>query len=151
MTAILYLVLRISLAVVLYIFIWSIIRTLKDESSQQANLVSSGKRQPIQIIVQEDGKPPVTHLFTQNKISIGRKSGCTISLKDDALSSIHANIAYHHAQWWIEDVNSKNGTYLNKIKILSPTVITSKDVIKCGNTLFKIDVNEFPTYGGDHG
>jgi pSer/pThr/pTyr-binding forkhead associated (FHA) protein len=71
---------------------------------------------------------------------IGRGSHSDISVTDDALSVNHARISFHHAQWWLEDIGSTNGTFLNKDQISVPTVIISGDNFKCGNTSFAVRI-----------
>jgi pSer/pThr/pTyr-binding forkhead associated (FHA) protein len=60
---------------------------------------------------------------------------------DEAMSAHHARISYHHTQWWLEDLNSTNGTFLNRDQVSVPTVIISGDEIKCGNTLLTIRID----------
>ena len=72
---------------------------------------------------------------------IGRDTHCDLSVLDEALSSHHARITFHHGQWWLEDLNSRNGTLLNREKLNTPAVIITGDQFKCGNTLFDIRVD----------
>ena len=72
---------------------------------------------------------------------IGRDTHCDLSVLDEALSSHHARITFHHGQWWLEDLNSRNGTFLNREKLNTPAVIITGDQFKCGNTLFDIRVD----------
>ena len=71
---------------------------------------------------------------------IGRDTKCDLSVMDEALSAHHARIAYHHGQWWLEDLNSTNGTFLNHEKLIAPAVVITGDQFKCGNTLFNIRI-----------
>lgn len=71
--------------------------------------------------------------FSQAEISIGRDPGCDIPIFDETISARHAQLTYHHNQWWLEDLTSTNGTRLNAARITTPTVITSGDEIQCGN------------------
>ena len=48
---------------------------------------------------------------------IGRDTHCDLSVMDEALSAHHARITFHHGQWWLEDLNSTNGTFLNREKL----------------------------------
>jgi predicted component of type VI protein secretion system len=140
MTATVVLVLRIGLAVVVYFFLWRVLQTLSQELKQQGTILSSQKKPGIHLKAKmEDGKEFEYHLW-QTEIMIGRGSHCDISLTDDALSANHARISFHHAQWWLEDIGSTNGTFLNKDRISVPTVIISGDNFKCGNTSFAVHI-----------
>lgn len=141
MTATVVLVLRVGLAFVLYIFLWRVLQTLWQELKQQGTILSSQKKPGIHMDARmEDGKELKFH-FWQNEITIGRGSHCHISLPDEALSASHARLSFHHGQWWLEDIGSTNGTFLNKEKIILPTVIITGDQIKCGNTIFSLRID----------
>jgi pSer/pThr/pTyr-binding forkhead associated (FHA) protein len=51
-------------------------------------------------------------------------------------------MTYHHGQWWLEDLASTNGTFLNNTPISMPTVITSGDEISCGSVSLTISLSE---------
>ena len=36
-------------------------------------------------------------------------------------------LTYRQSQWWIEDLHSTNGTFLNQEAVLEPVVITDGD------------------------
>jgi pSer/pThr/pTyr-binding forkhead associated (FHA) protein len=86
--------------------------------------------------------PETVRLFSQPEIMIGRDPGCDLSMLDEALSAHHARLAHHHGQWWLEDLNSTNGTILNREKLTTPAVVITGDEFKCGNTVFDIQVED---------
>jgi len=133
--------LRILLAGALYIFLGWVLITLWQEVRQQGILLASQKKPGIHINAKlEDGKEYKYH-FWQTEITIGRDTNCDITLADDALSAHHAHISYHHTQWWLEDLASTNGTFLNKSQVTVPTVIITDDQFKSGNTIFTIRID----------
>jgi pSer/pThr/pTyr-binding forkhead associated (FHA) protein len=141
MTAIIVLGLRILLAGALYIFLgWALI-TLWQELKQQGDSLASQKKPGIHIDVRLDNGKEDTYHFRQSEIAIGRNANCDISVIDEAISAHHARLSYHHAQWWLEDLSSTNGTFLNKDQVYVPTVIISGDEFRCGNTLFTIRID----------
>jgi len=141
MTATVVLVLRVGLAILLYVFFWRLLQTLWQDLKQQGTLLSSQKKPGIHVdAIMENGKDFKYH-FWQSEIVIGRGSHCDISLADEALSASHVRISYHHGQWWLEDLGSTNGTFLNKDQIAVPTVIITGDQFKCGNTLFSVRID----------
>lgn len=44
---------------------------------------------------------------------IGRDPGCTVCLPPMYVSGHHARLEFADGQWWIQDLGSKNKTYLN--------------------------------------
>jgi hypothetical protein len=141
MTATFVLVLRIALAIILYIFLWRVFQTLWQELKQQGTQLSSQKKPGIHLDATMETGNKYQYHFWLSEIVIGRVSNCEISLKDEALSASHAHISFHHGQWWLEDLGSTNGTFLNKEKIVVPTVIITGDQFKCGNTIFYVHID----------
>jgi pSer/pThr/pTyr-binding forkhead associated (FHA) protein len=146
MTATVVLVLRIGLVVVLYYFLWRVLQTLWKDLGQQGLILSTQKKPGIRIDTKmESGEEGKQH-FRQTEIVIGRGAHCNISIKDDALSATHARMSFLHAQWWLEDLGSTNGTFLNKDQITTPTVVISDDQFKCGNTTFTLRIDNSDTH-----
>ena len=141
MTAVVVLVLRIGLAILIYVFLWRVLQTLWQEIKQQGTLLSSRKKPGIHVDARmENGKELKFH-FWQNEVMIGRAPQCDITLNDEALSATHARISHHHGQWWLEDLGSTNGTFLNQERIKVSTVIITSDQFKCGNTIFSLRID----------
>lgn len=141
MIATVVLALRLILAIALYAFLCWAFYTLLQELRLQGNKLSAQKKLGITFYVKpEGGKESVRH-FSQAEIMLGRDSNCDFSVGDDALSAHHARITFHHGQWWLEDLNSTNGTFLNREKLTTPAVVITGDEFKCGNTVFSIRVD----------
>lgn len=136
------LILRLALAVALYAFLAWALWTLLQELKQQGDKLA-GQRMPgiILSIRTEQGKDSVRH-FSQPEILIGRDPKCDLPMLDEALSAHHARLAYHHGQWWLEDLESTNGTFLNNERLTTPAVVIAGDHFKCGNTGFDIRLED---------
>ncbi len=48
---------------------------------------------------------------------IGRDPACELSVTERAVSKVHAEVRCEEGQWWIVDVQSRNGTYLDGERI----------------------------------
>ncbi|MDR3593337.1 FHA domain-containing protein [Clostridium sp.] len=74
----------------------------------------------------------------RSDLTIGRKDDNSIVLSDQHVSGNHAKIIIRNNALFIEDLNSTNGTYLNKNKINGKVKLSNKDEIKIGTSIFKI-------------
>ena len=141
MIATVVLALRLALAITLFVFLGWAFYTLLQELRQQGTKLSTPKKLGITFYIKVDKGPESIRHFDQTEMVLGRDSNCDLSIMDGALSAHHARITYHHGQWWLEDLNSTNGTFLNRQKLNTPTVVITGDEFKCGNTNFSIRID----------
>jgi len=140
MIATVVLILRLVLAIALYVFLGWALLTLLQELKQQGNKLALQKQPGLVLYMNSDQGKEILRRFSQSEIIIGRESNCDLSVMDETLSAHHARLKYHHGQWWLEDLNSTNGTILNDEKLTTPAVVITGDQFKCGNTFFGIRV-----------
>lgn len=141
MTAILVLILRFALAIALYTFLGWILSILWQEVKQQGELLASQKKPVIKVLAKLESGKEVQQRYSQTEVTIGRDPNCDFPILDEAISAHHARVSFHHSQWWLEDLNSTNGTFMGKSKVAVPVVLIASDQFKCGNTLFTVDMD----------
>ena len=140
MIATVVLVLRLLLTALLYVFLgWALWSFWQDLRIQGKNF-SQKKKIGITVTQKLDQGKERQVRFFQQEIIIGRHTHCDLSVMDEALSAQHARLRYHHRQWWLEDLSSSNGTFLNGTKLNTPAVVITDDQFKCGNTDFSLRV-----------
>jgi pSer/pThr/pTyr-binding forkhead associated (FHA) protein len=142
MIATLVLLLRLILAIALYAFLGWALWNLLREFKHQGDKLATQKKPAIILTVKIDQGKESKQEFSQPQIMIGRDTKCDVSMMDEALSAHHARLTHHHGQWWLEDLNSTNGTFLNQEKLITPAVVITGDHFKCGNTFFGIQVED---------
>ncbi len=135
------LALRLALAITLYAFLGWAFYTLLQELRLQGNKLSAQKKLGITFFIKINDSKESSRHFSQPEITLGRDSHCDLSVRDDTLSAHHARVLFHHGQWWLEDLNSTNGTFLNHEKLHTPAVVITGDEFKCGNTIFSIHID----------
>ncbi len=95
----------------------------------------------LRVIASESGNLTEGSAFPLSPVmGIGRAASNTVVLDDDYVSSEHALLSLRGSQWWLEDLNSRNGTQLNDIPLNAPAVVTMGDVLTIGNTRFKLEL-----------
>ena len=84
------------------------------------------------------------YTLNKNTTTIGRSSSNTLSIKDPYMSKRHATITNDRNQFFIEDLDSANGTFVNGEDLLNPIRLENGDSIKIGqvNFLFVHEKNE---------
>ena len=83
-------------------------------------------------------------LSQKNSVTIGRSPEADIIIKDNIVSRKHARVFKSGNKYYIEDLNSTNGVFVNGKKVKGKTVISFHDEIRIGFHLFKLnaDLNE---------
>jgi pSer/pThr/pTyr-binding forkhead associated (FHA) protein len=132
------LVLRLVLVFSLYAFLgWAFINLFR-EINQQGLLLASRKVPSLGLTIKNNNQAHLTKHFGDPEVTIGRDPNCECPVDDTAISALHARLHFHHNQWWLEDLQSTNGTLLNQLTLSVPTVVMSGDEFKCGGTTFLI-------------
>ncbi len=139
MLAVIILLLRYALMVCLYVFLVWIIFTLWRDLRFQSQVVNTPKI-PFLILGLENEPESTRKKFTKSEIIIGRDDDCDYQIEDEVVSSRHARLIYRYMQWWVEDLQSTNGTYLNDERVETPTVIIKGDEIRIGRQILLVDI-----------
>ena len=139
MSAVLVLFVRIIIAICLYVFagyaIYTLWRELKYANERRvAEIIPS-----ISINYLDSAEQTTT--FSQSEITMGREASNDLIISDETVSSHHAKLSHRHRQWWLEDLQSTNGTFLNNERIYTPTVIVSGDEVILGNVSLLIMIS----------
>jgi pSer/pThr/pTyr-binding forkhead associated (FHA) protein len=142
MIATIVLALRLALALALFSFLGWAFYTLLQDLRQQGSKLSTQKKLGITFHIQSESGKESIRKFTQGEIILGRDANCDLSIMDEALSAHHASVTHHHGQWWLEDLSSWNGTFLNHEKVTTPVVVITGDEFRCGNTTFGLRIDE---------
>ncbi len=71
-----------------------------------------------------------------DEVTMGRDPECTIVIQDDAMSLKHAKIKKMFNGYYLFDMASENGTFLNGRKLLRPKPLYDWDEIKIGRSMF---------------
>jgi FHA domain-containing protein len=143
------LVLKIAFLVLLYLFIWRIVRTasrdlrLPQESfilapSSQAG-AQPAPRGPITgrlvVVKSPDLDEGMDFELDSAQLTIGRGGQNDIAIATDEYASArHARFEPRRDGVWVQDLGSTNGTYLNGMRLEHPKRLTQGDIVRIGET-----------------
>ena len=134
MSAILFLFLRFGAALALFAFLGYMLWILWRDMVRQDEILAS-RRLPPMLLSLANGEQ---QRFTTPEVVIGRDPSSELVFEDSTVSSMHARLIYHHGHWWLEDLHSTNGTFLNGETVVTPLVVTPGDVVRCGQIEFTL-------------
>jgi hypothetical protein len=132
-----FLILRVLMALVLYAFLGWVLLTLWRDLKQQREILAAQKSPSIKLEIRI-GDTLLKQDFQDVEITLGRDLSCDCPLDSETVSAHHARLSYSQNQWWVEDLESTNGTFLNGESVLVPTVITNNDQLRCGEVFLTI-------------
>jgi pSer/pThr/pTyr-binding forkhead associated (FHA) protein len=146
------LILKIAFLVLLYLFIWRIVRTagrdlrLPQESFILRPALTGGpigqSIRPGRLVVIVS---PVLELgeeyeLNSSPISVGRGGQNDVALENDEFASArHVRIEPRRDGVWVHDLGSTNGTYVNGSRIDRPRKLLQGDLIRVGETELRFE------------
>ena len=136
------LIVKYLFVLIVYLFIFGIMRLiyLDIKSMRIGKAKVSGKYPYLKLLNQrEQLNFKIEEAYTLDKsLSIGRGSDNNIPLSDPFLSKKHVLFTLKEGQVFLEDLNSRNGTFINgnQVKKNEGICLTDGDKIKMGNIEF---------------
>lgn len=71
-------------------------------------------------------------------LDIGRGEDCRIRVDDTYVSQMHARLYGKDGAWFVEDLGSTNGTYLNDRRLSNVAEVHPGDIVRVGKTLLEL-------------
>ncbi len=72
------------------------------------------------------------HIEKGDSVKIGRRNHNDIVIDNSSVSGKHAHIQFKKDQFWIKDLKSTNGTFVNEHLIIAPHELKDGDLITIG-------------------
>ena len=145
------LVLKVAFLVLLYLFIWRIVRSAtKDLRLPQESFIlrpgdGDAAPRPLQtgrlVVVKSPALDEGTVFELDSAaLTVGRGAQNDVALESDEFASArHARFEPRRDGVWIQDRGSTNGTYLNGTRLERPRRLTPGDVVTVGETDFRYE------------
>jgi ABC-type multidrug transport system ATPase subunit/pSer/pThr/pTyr-binding forkhead associated (FHA) protein len=87
------------------------------------------------LIVKEGSQSGETYSLELNEIVLGREPGVEIQIDSPGVSRRHARLSRQNNQYFLEDLGSSNGTFLNGERLEKPRRVKHGDQIRLGQTV----------------
>ena len=138
--------LKYGLLALLFLFIWRamrwVVRGLNvDRGASGIATVGApaadAPARPSILMVSSDGQKPRS-VRLDASTTIGRSVECELRLEDTFVSQQHARIFDRGGNWYVEDLGSTNGTFVNEQKLVAPAMLTPGDKIRIGTTIVEL-------------
>ncbi len=68
---------------------------------------------------------------------IGRSGSSDVIINDSFASTRHARLYIKDGHYWLEDLGSTNGSFLNGVQLKKPVVLADGDGLKVGSVTFR--------------
>jgi len=139
--------LRIALVVVLYLAVLQIVFVARREMRQEVQAATQGtqaraRRVVGHLVVLDKGSTQLQDgdVFDIEEITtLGRELTSNIPMESGYVSTAHARIIFdaRDSALWVEDLGSRNGTYVDGRKITGRVAVSPGSTLQIGDTRFK--------------
>ncbi len=148
-------ILKVLFLVLLYLFIWRIVRTAsKDVRLPQESFIlrpgeaeAAGFSQPsgiqtgkLTVLKSPALEPGTTYELDSTPLTIGRGAQNDVPIEQDEFASArHARFEPRRDGVWVQDRGSTNGTFVNGAQLERPRRLAPGDVVRVGETDLRYD------------
>ncbi|TQF74722.1 FHA domain-containing protein [Rhodococcus spelaei] len=143
---------RAGFLLLLWLFVWAVLRTLRSDvyaasgvrvpqrySRTSSVLPTFGKQKVAKNLVVTQGALAGTRITLGTQpVLIGRADDSTLVLTDDYASTRHARISPRGTDWYVEDLGSTNGTYLDRAKVTTAVRVPLGTPVRVGKTVIEL-------------
>ena len=99
---------------------------------------SRGGKPPTQVVVHDPGGGRPRTVKLTGSADVGRGDACAIRVQDSYVSQVHARLSSKDGSWYVEDLGSTNGTFVNDQKLAAPALVQPGDRIRVGTTVLEL-------------
>jgi pSer/pThr/pTyr-binding forkhead associated (FHA) protein len=144
---------RAGFLMLLWLFIWSVLRILRTDiyaptgavmvrrglTLRGALLPSRQRRDTARYLVVTEGALVGARItLSAQPVLIGRADDSTLVLNDDYASTRHARLSPRGSEWYVEDLGSTNGTYLDRAKVTTAVRVPIGTPVRIGKTVIEL-------------
>jgi hypothetical protein len=141
--------LKYGLLALLFLFVWRAMRWVVRGLNVEQGVPAAGRggaatsgaaKVPVvaslAVFPPEGGKPRLVRI--EASTTIGRAPECELRIDDTYASQQHARVFGKGGSWYVEDLGSTNGTFVNEQRLAAPAMLTRGDRIRVGTTVLEL-------------
>ncbi|BBZ02103.1 FHA domain-containing protein FhaB [Mycolicibacterium chitae] len=144
---------RAGFLLMLWVFIWSVLRILRTDIYAPTGAVMvrrglalrgtllparQGRATPRYLVVTAGSLAGTRITLGTQPVLIGRADDSTLVLTDDYASTRHARLSPRGSEWYVEDLGSTNGTYLDRSKVTTAVKVPIGTPVRIGKTAIEL-------------
>ncbi|MDA3022522.1 MAG: FHA domain-containing protein [Actinomycetota bacterium] len=146
---------RLAFLGLLWLFVLITILVLRRDLRQPAETRPTGRARPVKapkpakvaraskvrgtkLVVTEGPLTGTVIPLNTAQVTIGRAPDSTVVIEDDYASSRHARVYPSEGAWVVEDLGSTNGTWIDRTRITTPTVLPVGAALRVGRTTLQM-------------
>jgi pSer/pThr/pTyr-binding forkhead associated (FHA) protein len=145
---------RAGFLMLLWLFIWSVLRILRTDIyaptgavmvrrglTLRGTLLPARQKRPgtaRYLVVTEGALVGARITLSGQPVLIGRADDSTLVLTDDYASTRHARLSQRGSEWYVEDLGSTNGTYLDRAKVTTAVRVPIGTPVRIGKTVIEL-------------
>ena len=129
---------RILFLALLYAFLFAVVRVLlRDLRAASRSRAELGR---LVVVASPRGEPPPGAAFPLDVITtLGRDVNNAIVVDDPFASSEHVVLTFRGRAWYVEDLESTNGTFVNGVPVERVAPLGFGDELQVGEVRFRLD------------
>ncbi|PHX60649.1 MAG: hypothetical protein CK552_04765 [Actinobacteria bacterium] len=113
-------------------------RPRQPKAPKPAKVARQAKVRGTKLVVTEGPLTGTVIPLNTAQVTIGRAPDSTVVIEDDYASSRHARVYPSEGAWLVEDLGSTNGTWINRTRITTPTVLPVGVPLRVGRTTLQL-------------
>lgn len=144
--------LRVALLLVLWFFVMLALWAMKNDLKLMAGAPSKSpsvaapqglarafnRSTPPRLLTVIEGPLAGSSMEVADDMVLGRSPDCTFVVGDDYASGRHARIFKRGSEWFVEDLDSRNGTFVGGVRIDQPEEVELGTDIRIGRTTVRL-------------
>jgi len=131
--------LRLLFLALLYVFLFAVVRVLVRDLRAAARepAIELGR---LRVLASPEGEPPMGAVFGLDAVTtLGRDVNNAIVVEDRFASAEHAMLTFRGRTWYVEDLGSTNGTFVNGSEVDGLSPVGFGDELQIGQVRLRLE------------